>query len=101
MAKSEDLHIELGRLAASIRLAKDDEDALGRLSLFLKVNPVGKRIVAIFDLLNGCGNHGCRVKEPEGVATNGPCRCAHRLADLEKYEDTAPLPSAPPSIPPG
>jgi len=23
----------------------------------------------------GCGNHGCRMKKPEGMAPNGPCRC--------------------------
>jgi len=23
----------------------------------------------------GCGNHGCCVVEPTGMATNGPCRC--------------------------
>ena len=23
----------------------------------------------------GCGNHGCKVKKPTGMATNGPCTC--------------------------
>lgn len=25
---------------------------------------------------HGCGNHGCRIKKPEGMATNGPCQCS-------------------------
>jgi hypothetical protein len=24
---------------------------------------------------SGCGNHGCRIRKGEGMATNGPCRC--------------------------
>lgn len=23
----------------------------------------------------GCGNHGCRIRYPDGMATNGPCHC--------------------------
>jgi hypothetical protein len=35
----------------------------------------------------GCGNHGCRIKRPSGMATNGPCLCtpagfARDLRDL-------------------
>lgn len=26
-------------------------------------------------LINGCGNHGCIIKAPVGMAANGPCRC--------------------------
>ena len=26
--------------------------------------------------IGGCGNHGCRLEEPKGMAPNGPCRCA-------------------------
>lgn len=29
-------------------------------------------------LENGCGAHACRVKKPEGMGTNGPCRCTPR-----------------------
>jgi hypothetical protein len=25
--------------------------------------------------IGGCGNHGCLVVKPVGMATNGPCRC--------------------------
>lgn len=25
--------------------------------------------------LEGCGNHGCKVAAPKGMATNGPCTC--------------------------
>lgn len=29
----------------------------------------------------GCGNHGCRIRKPTGMATNGPCKCPRiRLA---------------------
>lgn len=32
-------------------------------------------------LTNGCGNHGCVIKQPDGVGTNGPCRCTvHTMA---------------------
>jgi hypothetical protein len=26
-------------------------------------------------LFYGCGNHGCRVNPPTGLATNGACNC--------------------------
>jgi hypothetical protein len=26
----------------------------------------------------GCGNHGCRVKEPLGIGCNGACHCDAR-----------------------
>lgn len=26
-------------------------------------------------LINGCRNHGCCIKSPNGMATNGKCRC--------------------------
>lgn len=29
-------------------------------------------------LENGCGNHGCRIKQPGGQGTNGACRCSVR-----------------------
>lgn len=29
-------------------------------------------------LLHGCGNHGCRVEAPLGMATNGACHCSPR-----------------------
>jgi hypothetical protein len=25
--------------------------------------------------IGGCGNHGCIVLAPKGMATNGPCKC--------------------------
>ena len=31
-----------------------------------------------FQLENGCGNRGCVIKEPIGMATNGGCKCTHR-----------------------
>lgn len=30
--------------------------------------------VTLYDI-KGCGNHGCQVAPPEGVGTNGACRC--------------------------
>jgi len=35
-------------------------------------------------LKNGCRNHGCVIKEPTGMATNGGCKCTPRqvLNDL-------------------
>lgn len=27
---------------------------------------------------NGCGNHGCIIKKPSGMATNGGCTCSPR-----------------------
>ncbi len=30
-------------------------------------------------LFSGCGNHGCKVQEPKGMASYGPCRCADRV----------------------
>ena len=27
-------------------------------------------------LANGCGNNGCTIKQPVGMATNGGCRCS-------------------------
>ena len=29
-------------------------------------------------LIDGCGNHGCVIKAPTGMATNGPCNCRPR-----------------------
>ena len=28
--------------------------------------------------VHGCGNHNCVIKQPDGMATNGPCRCRPR-----------------------
>jgi len=28
-----------------------------------------------FRLANGCGNHGCQIKQPTGMGTNSSCRC--------------------------
>ena len=30
---------------------------------------------ASLQAIGGCGNHGCRLEEPKGMAPNGPCRC--------------------------
>lgn len=29
-------------------------------------------------MTKGCGNHGCWIAQPEGLGTNGACRCAPR-----------------------
>lgn len=29
-------------------------------------------------LKNGCGNRGCVIKSPKGMATNGGCKCTPR-----------------------
>lgn len=34
----------------------------------------------------GCGNHGCCIKPPDGMATNGPCRCSPQRFALELRE---------------
>ena len=31
----------------------------------------------LFKGLEGCGDNSCYVKRPEGMATNGGCRCIH------------------------
>ena len=36
----------------------------------------------------GCGNHGCILKEPEGIATNGRCRCLDGLPTKKRLEIT-------------
>lgn len=80
------VHLELGGLAASIRLAKDDVTALTRLTEFLDKNPVGKRIAALaetpelshVDALHAIWANILRHMSPEEIK---------RLrADLEKYE---------------
>jgi len=41
------------------------------------------RLLAIFNLwgliMTGCGNHGCFIKKPKGIGTNGPCHCLRLL----------------------
>lgn len=32
---------------------------------------------------NGCRNHGCEIKAPVGMATNGACRCGERYVARE------------------
>ena len=32
-------------------------------------------------LEHGCGNHGCRIKNPTGQGTNGGCTCSPRVID--------------------
>ena len=31
----------------------------------------------------GCGNSGCCIKPPDGMATNGPCRCSPQRFALQ------------------
>jgi hypothetical protein len=47
-------------------------------------------------LLNGCGNHGCVIKQPTGIGTNAICRCrpdqiARDLKKLSQAVDRAGL----------
>ena len=35
-------------------------------------------------LINGCGNHGCFINPPKGMATNGPCECGKRIREYLK-----------------
>ena len=46
---------------------------------------------ALMDLFGGCGNHGCVVGEPRGMATNGPCRCAKRIREVREHIEGAKL----------
>lgn len=39
-------------------------------------------------VLKGCGNHGCRVKKPTGMATNGGCTCSNDI--LLRIQDKLP-----------
>ncbi len=34
-------------------------------------------------MIEGCGNHGCIIKQPRGMATDGPCRCSSRYIARE------------------
>jgi len=36
----------------------------------------------LIDWLSGCGNHGCQIMEPQGVATNGRCRCIDKITSI-------------------
>jgi hypothetical protein len=40
-------------------------------------------------LVHGCGNHGCVIRKPLGMATNASCKCGPtRIArDLRKLAD--------------
>jgi hypothetical protein len=32
---------------------------------------------------NGCGNHGCVIKQPKGMGTNAGCQCSpHRFSEI-------------------
>lgn len=33
------------------------------------------RYESMRDSVGGCGDHGCLIKKPSGMATNGGCRC--------------------------
>jgi len=35
--------------------------------------------VLAYRLEHGCGNNGCVIKKPRGMATNGPCLCRARM----------------------
>lgn len=32
-------------------------------------------LAPLFDDITGCGDHGCLIEPPEGMGTNGGCRC--------------------------
>lgn len=36
----------------------------------------------------GCGNHGCILEEPKGLATNGRCRCLDELPTMKRIAVT-------------
>lgn len=40
---------------------------------------------------NGCRNHGCIIKAPTGMATNGACRCGARSVARELQDIAAAL----------
>ncbi len=44
-----DVAFQMGQLAAAIRLAKDEDEALALLKRWHKENPVGKRVAALDD----------------------------------------------------
>jgi hypothetical protein len=42
-----------------------------------------------FQLENGCGNHGCVIKSPTGMAPNGGCKCTPRQIKTKLVNLTA------------
>lgn len=44
--------------------------------------PTTEAVVRLNNLLAGCGNHGCEIREPHGVAANGRCRCVDKITGL-------------------
>jgi len=55
---------------------------VGSSSLFDKpayaVELVERLQLIISKMLRGCGNHGCVIQSPQGMGTNGACRCRPR-----------------------
>lgn len=43
-----------------------------------------KKIISTMNerLEHGCQNHGCAIKEPEGMGTNGKCRCTSETSPV-------------------
>jgi len=39
------------------------------------------------DYLKGCGNHGCVIEAPVGMATNGGCRCFGNVPNDEEMRE--------------
>ncbi len=39
---------------------------------------------ALWESLEGCGDHSCLLKRPKGMATNGGCRCFDSLPADER-----------------
>lgn len=60
---------------------------------------LARRIVK--ELRGGCGDNSCQIRMPNGMGTNGGCRCAGRVEDLlilwERGKTLADLLSAPDS----
>lgn len=42
-------------------------------------------------LEQGCGDNSCRLKRPQGLGTNGGCRCKDAISDRIEAEITAQL----------
>ena len=53
---------------------------------------VAERLQVIVNRMqNGCRNHGCVIKAPIGMATNGACRCGARSVAQELQDIAAAL----------
>ena len=81
---------EIERLEAKVAglegVLKDREAEIKSISghLIAVTDRVAELEGALCRLLEGCGNHACRVKKPVGMGTNGPCRCAGNIVPIAK-----------------